>query len=193
MLQPTKYIVALQGRREDLRSVVEHLRKRFNVEYIYCWHGATCVLHCAMCYCCAAQGPVLWDAALAAIHSSPLCCWAWGRSCAACSQVGCSVQPCWVPQPPHHAPAPCCNSNAWRPLPSSMHYFAGLSAYWSGVSPNAPGVRKYEPQLYFPKPTPGLSEIEPRCGAEAGSTRCCAQHRGWRELRLLNRRQAART
>lgn len=31
---------AAQGRREDLRSVVEHLRKRFNVEYIYCWHGA---------------------------------------------------------------------------------------------------------------------------------------------------------
>lgn len=29
----------MQGRREDLRSVVEHLRKRFNVEYIYCWHG----------------------------------------------------------------------------------------------------------------------------------------------------------
>lgn len=28
-----------QGRREDLRSVVEHLRKRFNVQYIYCWHG----------------------------------------------------------------------------------------------------------------------------------------------------------
>ncbi|KAL4423584.1 hypothetical protein ABPG77_004624 [Micractinium sp. CCAP 211/92] len=63
------------GRREDLRSVVEHLRKRFNVQYIYCWHG--------------------------------------------------------------------------------------LSAYWSGVSPTAPAVSKYQPHLYFPKPTPGLSEIEP--------------------------------
>lgn len=30
------------------------------------------------------------------------------------------------------------------------------------MSPNAPAVRKYDPQLYFPKPTPGLSEIEPR-------------------------------
>ena len=30
----------LQGRREDLRSVVDHLKKRFGVEYIYCWHGA---------------------------------------------------------------------------------------------------------------------------------------------------------
>ncbi|KAL4431159.1 hypothetical protein ABPG75_006415 [Micractinium tetrahymenae] len=66
---------ATSGRREDLRSVVEHLRKRFNVQYIYCWHG--------------------------------------------------------------------------------------LSAYWSGVSPNAPAVAKYQPHLYFPKPTPGLSEIEP--------------------------------
>lgn len=28
-----------QGRHEDLRSVVEHLRNRFNVKYIYCWHG----------------------------------------------------------------------------------------------------------------------------------------------------------
>lgn len=27
------------GRREDLRSVVEHLRKRYGVQYIYCWHG----------------------------------------------------------------------------------------------------------------------------------------------------------
>lgn len=40
----------------------------------------------------------------------------------------------------------------------------GLSAYWSGVSPNAPAVAKYQPHLYFPKPTPGLSEIEPRWG-----------------------------
>jgi hypothetical protein len=70
------------GRREDLRSVVEHLRKRFNVQYIYCWHG--------------------------------------------------------------------------------------LSAYWSGVSPNAAGVKKYDAKLYFPKPTPGLSEIEPSMGWNPG-------------------------
>lgn len=63
------------GRREDLKSVVDHLRKRFNVQYVYCWHG--------------------------------------------------------------------------------------LSAYWSGVSPNSPSMSQYDPKLYFPKPTPGLSEIEP--------------------------------
>ena len=47
---------------------------------------------------------------------------------------------------------------------------AGLSAYWSGVSPTAPAVQKYEPRLFFPKPTPGLSEIEPRCvgGSDGG-------------------------
>ena len=28
-----------QGRKEDLKSVVEHLRKRYSVQYIYCWHG----------------------------------------------------------------------------------------------------------------------------------------------------------
>ena len=39
---------------------------------------------------------------------------------------------------------------------------AGLSAYWSGVSPTAPAMAQYDPVLYFPKPTPGLSEIEPR-------------------------------
>jgi hypothetical protein len=31
--------MCLQGRKEDLRSVVEHLRKRYNVQYVYCWHG----------------------------------------------------------------------------------------------------------------------------------------------------------
>jgi hypothetical protein len=66
------------GRREDLKSVVENLRKRYGVQYVYCWHG--------------------------------------------------------------------------------------LSAYWSGVSPTAPAMAKYEPSLHFPKPTPGLSEIEPRWG-----------------------------
>lgn len=44
VLQALDFLLAwlpccLQGRREDLRSVVEHLRKRFNVQYIYCWHG----------------------------------------------------------------------------------------------------------------------------------------------------------
>ena len=28
-----------QGRKEDLKSVVEHLRKRYSVQYVYCWHG----------------------------------------------------------------------------------------------------------------------------------------------------------
>jgi hypothetical protein len=28
-----------QGRREDLKSVVENLRKRYGVQYVYCWHG----------------------------------------------------------------------------------------------------------------------------------------------------------
>ncbi|KAI3433391.1 hypothetical protein D9Q98_003207 [Chlorella vulgaris] len=63
------------GRREDLKAVVDHLRNRFNVDYVYCWHG--------------------------------------------------------------------------------------LSAYWSGVSPDSAAVSKYGPKLHFPKPTPGLSEIEP--------------------------------
>lgn len=48
----------------------------------------------------------------------------------------------------------------------------GLSAYWSGVSPTAPGVAKYQPRLYFPKPTPGLSEIEPRWGWGACAGAC---------------------
>ena len=30
---------ALQGRQEDLRSVVTSLKATFGVDYIYCWHG----------------------------------------------------------------------------------------------------------------------------------------------------------
>jgi len=29
----------VQGRQEDLRSVVTSLRATFGVDYIYCWHG----------------------------------------------------------------------------------------------------------------------------------------------------------
>lgn len=63
------------GKREDLASVVAHLRNNLDVDYIYCWHG--------------------------------------------------------------------------------------LSAYWSGVCPDSPAMRKYRPRLVYARPPRSLREIEP--------------------------------
>jgi Raffinose synthase or seed imbibition protein Sip1 len=63
------------GKKEDLASVVAHLRSEMHVEFIYCWHG--------------------------------------------------------------------------------------LSAYWSGVCPDSPAMRKYRPRVVYAKPPRSLREIEP--------------------------------
>jgi hypothetical protein len=63
------------GKKEDLASVVAHLRSEMKVEFIYCWHG--------------------------------------------------------------------------------------LSAYWSGVCPDSPAMRKYRPRVVFARPPRSLREIEP--------------------------------
>jgi hypothetical protein len=125
---PACYNTCLQGRKEDLRSVVEHLRKRYNVQYVYCWHGE-CELRTAA------------GASRAGTGSKALPVAGRDRLLISCASS-------WHRGSTPRAPAVLC---------------AGLSAYWSGVSPTAPAVQKYEPRLFFPKPTPGLSEIEPRC------------------------------
>lgn len=117
-----------QGRREDLKSVVENLRKRYGVQYVYCWHGESCW----------AAAPDRLPLHLLTRRPSSPC-----QACAArsASHTVLSLVPGACPAPPSEA---------------------GLSAYWSGVSPTAPAMAKYEPSLHFPTPTPGLSEIEPR-------------------------------
>eukprot|EP00887_Chlorella_sp_A99_P005608 scaffold1.g5608.t1 len=42
-----------------------------------------------------------------------------------------------------------------------VYCWHGLAAYWSGVSPDAPGTAAYEPRIMFANPTPGLLELEP--------------------------------
>ena len=42
-----------------------------------------------------------------------------------------------------------------------VYVWHGLSAYWSGMSHEEPGVARYQPRLVFADPTPGLAEIEP--------------------------------
>ena len=42
-----------------------------------------------------------------------------------------------------------------------IYVWHGLSAYWSGMSHEEPGVAKYKPRLVFADPTPGLQEVEP--------------------------------
>jgi hypothetical protein len=63
------------GKREDLASVIRHLKERHAVRYVYCWHG--------------------------------------------------------------------------------------LSAYWSGVSPDSPLMKTYGAEIIYARPTAGLKEIEP--------------------------------
>ena len=40
-----------------------------------------------------------------------------------------------------------------------VYVWHGLSAYWSGLSHEEPGVAQYEPRLVFCDPTPGLREV----------------------------------
>jgi raffinose synthase len=42
-----------------------------------------------------------------------------------------------------------------------VYCWHGLSAYWSGVSPEAPAMARYAPQMVYARPPPGLREIEP--------------------------------
>ena len=42
-----------------------------------------------------------------------------------------------------------------------IYCWHGLSAYWSGVCPDAPAMKKYRPKIVYARPPPSLREIEP--------------------------------